>query len=212
MDELDILKKHWKKQEAGLPQLSYDEIYQMLWKKSSSIVKWIFVISIVELLLSSLLSIGLADAEYWSEVEALDLMQFTIGFYVLSYCVTFYFIYRFYRNYQKISSTDDAATLMKNILNTRKTVKNYIAFVLIASGLSAVVVAVFSLKNHQLVAQAEDMSKYTYDTIDWIKFIASGLIILGIFLGALWLFYKLIYGILLGRLRRNYKELKKLEM
>lgn len=212
MDELDILKQNWKKQEEDLPQLSYDQIYQMLWKKSSSIVKWIFVISILELLLSTLLSIALADGDYWADMDELHLKNFTIGLYIFSYSVTFYFIFRFYRNYRKISTTDDAATLMKNILNTRKTVKTYIAFVLITSGLSAIIVAVFSIRNHQLITQVEEASKYTFDLLDWVKFITAGLVILGVFLCALWLFYKVIYGILLRRLKRNYRELKKMEV
>lgn len=212
MDELDILKQNWKKQEENLPRLSYDQIYQMLWKKSSSIVRWIFVISILELLLSTLLSIGLADADYWAEMDQLHLKDFTIGLYIFSYSMTFYFIFRFYRNYRKISTTDDAATLMKNILNTRRTVKTYIAFVLITSGLSALVVAFFSIRNHKLITQVEETSKYTFDLLDWVKFITAGLLILGAFLCALWLFYKLIYGILLKRLKRNYKELKNLEV
>lgn len=212
MDELDFLKQNWKKQEEGLPRLSYEQIYKMLWKKSSSIVRWIFVISILELLISTLLTIGLADADYWAEMETLHLKTFTIGLYIFSYSVTFYFIYRFYRNYKTISSTDNAATLMRNILRTRKTVKTYIAFVLISSGVSAIIVTFFTVKNHQMIAQAEETSKYTFETLDWIKFLFAGLILLGVFLCALWLFYKLIYGILLGRLKRNYKELKKLEI
>lgn len=212
MDELDILKQNWKKQEEDLPRLSYDQIYKMLWKKSSSIVKWIFVISILELLLSTLLSIGLADAEYWAEMEQIHLKNFTIGLYIFSYSVTFYFIYRFYRNYKKISATDDAATLMRNIIKTRRTVKTYIAFVLISSGLTAVIIAVFTLRNHQMFATAEETSKYTFDMLDWVKLVVGGLVILGVFLCALWLFYKLIYGILLKRLRANYRELKKLEV
>ena len=50
MDELELLKKDWQKQEQGLPKLSYDQIYNMIWKKSSSVVKWIFYVSIVEFL------------------------------------------------------------------------------------------------------------------------------------------------------------------
>ncbi len=212
MDELEILKKDWKKKEAELPRLSYNEIYQMLWKRSSSIVKWIFVISILELFLSTLLSIFLADEAYWLEMEQLKLRNFTIGLYVISYGITFYFIYRFYRNYQKISSTDDAATLMQNILRTRKTVKTYIAFVLISSGISALVVSYFSVKNHQLTASVEDAAKYSFDLMAWTKFIFLAFIALSIFLCAIWLFYKLLYGILLKRLKRNYRELKTLEM
>ena len=33
MDELELLKKDWQKQEQQLPKLSFDEIYKMIWKK-----------------------------------------------------------------------------------------------------------------------------------------------------------------------------------
>ena len=50
MDDLDLLKQKWQSVEQELPKLSYTDIHQMLLKKSSSIVKWIFLISIAELL------------------------------------------------------------------------------------------------------------------------------------------------------------------
>lgn len=212
MDELDILKQDWKKQEAGLPRLSFDDIYKMLWKRSSSIVKWIFIISILELFLSTFLSIIFADQAYWDEMEQLHLINFTYGYYIISYCITFFFIYRFYLNYRKISTTDDAATLMKNILRTRRTVKIYIGYVLASTAFSAVVISYFSIKNHRVIATAEDSAKYSFETLDWVKFILIGLVALAIFLAIIWLFYKLIYGILLRKLKRNYKELSKLEM
>ena len=212
MEELDFLKKDWKKQEENFPHLSYNDIYKMIWKRSSSIVKWIFVISILELFLSTFLNILLADDAYWKEMEQLHIKNFTIGLYVVSYCITFYFIYRFYRNYRRISATDDAATLMENIIRTRKTVKTYIAYVLIFSGISALVVSYFTLKNHQSIRDSEVVTTYTYETLDWVKFILLGIIVLAIFLCVLWLFYRLIYGILLRKLLRNYRELKKLEM
>jgi len=55
MDELDLLKKDWQNKEEHLPKLSYNELYNMIWKKSSSIVKWILIISILELVLPHLL-------------------------------------------------------------------------------------------------------------------------------------------------------------
>lgn len=212
MDELDLLKKDWKKQEVNLPRLSYDDIYRMLWKRSSSIVKWIFVISIVELFLSTFLSIIFADKTYWDQMEELHLTNFTRGLYIISYSITLYFIYRFYRNYKKISTTDDASTLMKNILRTRKTVKIYIAYVLISTGISAVVISYFSIQNHRTLNQVEETAKYSFEALDWVKFILIGLLALAAFLGIIWLFYRLLYGILLRRLKRNYKELQKLEM
>lgn len=212
MDELEFLKQNWKKQEEHLPRLSYDQIYKMIWKRSSSIVKWIFVISIVELLLSSLLSIYMADATYWEQMEELQLKETTIFFYIVSYLITFYFIFCFYRNYRRISSTDDAATLMDNILKTRRTVKNYIAYILISTGLYSIVISWFTIQRHQIMQEAKDVSRYTFDTVDWVKFTILGCLVLAVFLLALWLFYRLLYGILLRRLKRNYKELKRLEM
>jgi len=46
-DELELLKKDWQKQSEALPKLTAEEIYPMLHKKSSSIVKWIFIISLI---------------------------------------------------------------------------------------------------------------------------------------------------------------------
>jgi hypothetical protein len=211
MDELDLLKKDWKQQEKNLPHLSYDEIYKMIWKKSSSIVRWIFVISIVEFLLGAVLNIFLADEEYWEQMEKYNLTEFTVAVYIISYLVTFYFIFRFYKNYKRISSTDSATRLMKNILQTRKTVKYYIGFILISTGLVFIVTLYLMLRNH--VVTAEPVSgNMEFDTQQWLLFIGGTLLVLVVLLGAIWLIYRIIYGILLKRLHKNYKELKKLDM
>ncbi|WP_372919543.1 hypothetical protein [Salegentibacter sp.] len=211
MDELDILKKDWKQQEATLPKLSYNEIYKMLWKKSSSIVRWIFIISILELLFWGVLNILLSDGEFWKRMEIIHLKEFTVGVYILSYAITFYFIYRFYRNYKKISSTDDAATLMKNILTTRKTVKYYVGFIIISTALTSLVYAYFTIFHHAATTEVTDPAKYSFSITQWLVLTAAIIFSLAIFLGLLWLFYRLIYGILLKRLNKNYKDLKNLE-
>lgn len=212
MDELELLKKDWQKQEGNYPQLSYDQIYKMIWKKSSSIVKWIFVISILEFLFWALITIFFADNDYWKEMERLHLREFTIVAYIVNYGITFFFIYLFYRNYRRISSTDDATTLMKNILKTRKTVKCYIAYILISTAIVTLVYTYFAFYYHPETVQVEDASNYTFTFMQWAIF--SGVMIVGlaILLALIWLFYRLIYGILLRRLNKNYKELKKLEM
>ena len=48
MDELDILKQNWKRNAENFPKFSEQDIYAMLHKKSSSIVKWILIISVLE--------------------------------------------------------------------------------------------------------------------------------------------------------------------
>ncbi|MDT0689057.1 hypothetical protein RM549_04625 [Salegentibacter sp. F188] len=212
MDGLDLLKKNWKKQEENLPHLSYDEIYKMIWKKSSSIVKWIFIISIIEFLLGTVLSIVLADKEYWQQMETLHLKEFMIFAEAISYPITLYFIYCFYKNYRKISSTDSASKLMKDILRTRKTVKYYIAYVLISIAIITMVSVYILIHFHVLEIDVDETSKYVFDTVDWIKMIAILTIALILLLGSIWLFYRLLYGILLRRLNRNYKELKNLDV
>lgn len=211
MDNLDLLKKDWKRQEKNLPHHSYDELYKMIWKRSHSIVKWIFIISILEFLLGTILNITLTDDEYWATLKENDLTEITIGVYIISYAITFYFIFRFYKNYKRISTTDSASTLMKNILRTRKTVKFYIGYVLISSGVYFVVV-LFMMIRHHMNSVSSEGSNMEFDTMQWLLFIGAILLVLAIFLGVIWLIYRVIYGILLRRLKRNYKELKKLEM
>jgi len=211
MDELDLLKKDWNKQQGNYPKLTFDQIYKMIWKRSHSIVKWIFYISLIELLAGTLLNIIFSGDKYWESIKENGLEEFTIVLYVISYTITFYFIYRFYRNYRKISTTDDASTLMKNILKTRKTVKYYIAYVLISSGILIVGVSVYMILHHTN-KDVEDISNYSFEAMDWVKFIGASVLVLTVFLGIIWLFYRLLYGILLRRLKKNYIELKKLEL
>jgi|SRR5690606_596201 len=213
MDELEILKQDWKKQESNYPHLSYDQIYKMLWKKSSSIVKWIFVISVLEFLFWAVLSVFYINDEYWAQVERIHLTEFTIAIYIISYTITFYFIYQFYRNYKKISATDDAVTLMDNILKTRKTVKLYIAYVIISTLVTALVSIYFTMEYHINSAEVLDSTKdYSFDFNQWAILLCFTVLFILIFLGLIWLFYRLLYGILLKRLAKNYKELKKLEI
>jgi H+/gluconate symporter-like permease len=211
MDELDLLKKDWNRQQGNYPKLTYDQIYKMIWKRSQSIVKWIFYISVIELLFATIINIVFSGDKYWQDIEKNGLSQVITILYIISYAITFYFIYRFYKNYKKISTTDDASTLMRNILKTRKTVKYYIAYVLISSGITVVGISVYMIVNHSNTG-INDISKYSFETIDWLKFIGVSVLVLTIFLGLIWLFYRLLYGILLRRLKKNYAELKKLKM
>lgn len=211
MDELDLLKKDWNSQQGNYPKVSYDEIYKMIWKRSHSIVKWIFYISLIELLAATILNIIFSGDKYWEDIEKYDLESTITILYIVSYAITFYFIYRFYRNYKRISSTDDAATLMNNILRTRKIVKYYIAYVLISTGVTVVGISGYMIVNHSNT-NVEDISKYSFEAIDWVKFIGASALVLTVFLGLIWLFYRLLYGILLKRLKKNYVELKKLEV
>lgn len=73
MKELDLLKKDWKRNSDSFEQLSENDIYKMIHKKSSSVVKWIFIVSIIELGLGLLLGIALSFTKYDEKnVELID--------------------------------------------------------------------------------------------------------------------------------------------
>lgn len=205
MDELDLLKKDWKKQDANLPNIKAQEIYPLLLKRSSSIVKWIFFISIAELALGIILNLLLADNDFWKEIDHIHLTTATVIIYALSYIITIFFVILFYKRYRAINTTDSASALMKNILKTRRTVKYYIIYIVVSSGILCFVYFIFSLMyNEQFSAIRSDL--------DWVKAIAIGLITTIIFSLVLWGVYALIYGLLLRKLKRNYKEIKRLEI
>ena len=99
MDELDLLKKDWKKNDRQFPKVSEQEIYAMLHKKSSSIVKWIFIISVLEILLWTAISALTADESYFKTLEHYHIDTLMNIFTVVNYIVIAVFIFLFYKNF-----------------------------------------------------------------------------------------------------------------
>ncbi|MGM5470047.1 hypothetical protein ACS386_07190 [Flavobacteriaceae bacterium LMO-SS05] len=213
MDELDILKKDWRKDDARYPKLSYDDIYGMILKKSSSVVKWIFIISILEFVFWTGISFALKDADFNKKFDTYQAEDIMIPFMALGYLILAYFFYKFFMNYRLISVTDNAKRLMENILKTRRTVKHYVAFNLIYLVVSAFLVLGIEFNRDKAIIAT--INKATADG-ELFKFYAMTILattlVLAVFIGLFLVFYYLIYGILLKRLYNNYKELKKLEV
>lgn len=215
MDELELLKKDWQKKDVAHPKLSYNEIYSMLWKKSSSIVKWIFVISILEFALPHLLYLLPSSRNNLNVFGSTGFDNYVIVFSVFYYLVVCYFIYQFYNRFKEITVLDNAKNLMSKIIKTRKTVKNYIIFSL---AMILVLILLFMLGIYlnndfsnlisEMGANAKKMSpeKLKHTLIIGIGALGAFLIVV---IGAV---YFLLYGLLLRKLNRNYQELKKLEI
>ncbi|MEO0527807.1 MAG: hypothetical protein AAFZ89_11310 [Bacteroidota bacterium] len=213
MDELELLKKDWQKKDNRHPKLSYDEIYKMIWKKSSSIVKWIFYISIIEFVFWAVINIVFTDKESLSTMKTIHIYELNMVLTVVNYLVLLFFIYKFYVNYKKISFTDSSRKLMKTILNVKRTVTQYVWFNIMVFTVSFII-SVYGVFNY-----GED-GKKLYDaasnagneTTFWVMIIGISVVTIAILLALIWLFYKLLYGILLKKLRANYNELKRLEV
>src|SRR5690554_2152239 len=127
MDGLELLKKRWKEDEQKDPKLSFQQIYDMLFKKSTSIVKWIFIISIAELLFWIGLSF-LTPKSTYDVLELLGVMDYIFYANIVHYIIVAGFIYLFYRNYTAIQVTDSTRQLTQSILRTRKTVKCFVVY------------------------------------------------------------------------------------
>ncbi|WP_339713217.1 hypothetical protein [uncultured Kriegella sp.] len=213
MDELELLKKDWQKKEEHLPKLSYEDIYKMIWKKSSSIVKWMFYISIIEFVFWATINLVFTDAESWELFRTLHVYEITLTVTLINYAVLLYFIFKFYSNYRKISFTDSSKKLMKTILSVKRTVTQYVWFNIAIFTVSLVTGLYGSVRYGPDSKKILDAAEHAGNqTIFWILTIGATLVMVMILLLLVWLFYKLLYGILLKRLKKNYEELRQLEI
>jgi len=209
MKELDLLKKDWQKNNT-FEQVSEVDIYKMLHTKSSSIVKWIFIISILEILLWTSISVFFNTDDYLKNIKHEELNVYFEVLTYFNYVVILVFIYLFYKNYVAISITVSTKQLMKDILKTRKTVQCYVWYNLGMVGLSLMMGFFMAFNyNPDVVVLLDKMGNNTKVMVFTIVFFILAFVL---FLGAFWLFYRLLYGILLRRLYANYKELKKIDL
>ena len=210
MDELELLKKDWVKSDDRFEKKSASQIYPMLFKKSSNIVKTLFYISIAELvfiLLCNFTPFLMSDDyhKHFTETFGDGIMQKTL--LLLSYLVIVVFIYLLYRSYKTISVVDSTKQLMTNILKTRRIIKYYVVYNLFIIVVSAPYYTYLSLKTKNT-----DFNVTAMSTMELSKFIGVVTVLTIIIMAIIFGFYSLIYGILLKRLNRNYKELKKIEV
>jgi hypothetical protein len=195
MDMLDNFKDAWKQQESTKIRFTDSDIYKMIHKKSSSIVKWIFYISIIEFILffSSNFFID------FNEMEELGLQNFVKILISISFIIGVVFVYLFYKNYKNICVGDSTKKLMKNILKTKKTVSIYIVIQLFIAGITIIGSAYATIQSYDINNDSHLLSSTKF----WMIILILTVLLLGVF----WLFYQLLYGILLRRLKKNYKEL-----
>ena len=102
---------------------------------------------------------------------------------------------------------------MRTILKVKRTVTQYVWFNLIIFTVSAIIygygVLLYTPEGQEIVqAAAQDGDSTEF----WALIIITSIALTAVGLFIIWLFYKLLYGILLKKLRKNYNELKRLEV
>ena len=213
MDELEILKNDWKKKDHSFNQITEKEIYGMLHKRSSSIVKWIFIISVCEFLLWIAASLLMRNNEKVNKFYDYDKFHVMTILEFINYGILIYFIVKFYQNYRTINTTQPIKSLIKNVLNTRKTVQTYIKIIIVYTVITTIIMFFVQFNfDPEILKIYHEVERNGNETMFIVLSLVITLIFIGIFALFIWLFYKLIYGILLKRLYNNYEELKKLEV
>jgi hypothetical protein len=205
MKELDLLKKQWQKSTNSFEQVSEIEIYKMIHKNSSSVVKWILIVSILEFVILNGISFFVSDKAYET---ILALYPFLSVLEKINYLIIIIFIYCFYRNYKAISTLQSSKSLIEHILKTRKIVTYYIYWNIIIGGFSGALSGVDSFNNgYNAGATLPENSKGVLE----VNYLTMTLIAL-LTMGFMWLFYKLLYGGFLRKLKNNYIELEKIDL
>jgi len=200
MENLDSIKDLWKNQGESTIRFTQSDIHNMVQKKSSSIVKWILIISILEFLLPNLVFIFTdidATRSFYQKYELTTVMQF---YGIIHIIIIIGFIYIFYKNYKNISVASNVKILLSDILKTRRTVKNYIYYNLTIMGIIGLHMFYMVYNSPQFIDELPNNSNLV---MVW----GISIILLVLVLLIFWLFYRVLYGFLLKKLKKNYAEL-----
>ncbi|MCW3159908.1 beta-carotene 15,15'-monooxygenase [Chryseobacterium oryctis] len=216
--DLDSFKKTWQEQPV---QQKYDnsEILQMLNRKSRNYVKYIFWISVAEFLFFSVMGLFYfvpnddsnsflkilekLGAHKTPEVEnSFDNTYFAIK--ILSLLITAYFVFKFYQNYRKIRIEENLKQLIIRIIKFKKTVNAFIliSIVLLIAFMFVFTAFIFYALNTQNIQP----------TGSELTIVISGIIIstvLSVLL--IWLYYRLVYGIIIRKLDKNLTQLQEID-
>lgn len=204
MEQLEKLKDVWKNQGDSVIKFSGEDINNMLQKKSSSIVKWILIISILEFVLPNLIYI-VTDHDASRRInENYGLTNITMIYTAVHVVIICVFIYFFYKNYKNISVDSSVKELLSDILKTRKTVKYYIYY-------NLTMAAIIGVHIFYIVFNSESFLEKIPEELNLITVWLVALSLLAIAIFIFWIFYRILYGILLKKLNKNYDDLLKNE-
>ena len=186
MDELELLKRDWQASTEKFQSYSDEDIYKMSHKKSSSIVKTLFYISLAELVFWILVNILPSMLSDKMRAQMDEMMHNTIyvALTVMSYAIILLFVFLLWKSYTSISVTDNAKKLMESILKTRKIIKYYVLYNLTFAFISIPVSFYLTLREHPEMAE----KIAAFNNLQLVLLVGIIIVATGIFLLLIWLF------------------------
>ena len=204
MDHLEKLKGVWQDQNDSAIKFTKSDIFGMIQKKSSSVVKWILIVSIIEFILPNLLLLFTDNTASKKLYETYGLNGIMLNYTILYVIIIIGFIYYFYKNYKNISADNSVKELLHSIILTRKTVKYYI-------NTNLTLAAIIGLHVFYKVFNSPVFMDKLPENTNMLTVWATAITVFAIVLFLFWCVYKIVYGFFLRKLNRNYKELLKNE-
>lgn len=216
--DLDSFKKTWQEQPVQ-PKYDSTEILQMLNRKSRNYVKYIFWISVLEFLFFSVLGLFYffqdEDSDSFRKIlEKLGAQEAPeietnfdhayLAIKILSLLITAYFVLKFYQNYRKIRIEENLKGLITRIIKFKKTVNAFIliSIVLLIAFMFVFTAFIFYVLNSQNVQPSNSN----------LIIVIIGIIVSTVLCVLLiWLYYRLVYGIIIRKLDKNLKQLKDID-
>lgn len=216
--DIDLLKKTWQEQNIR-PKYAGSEILEMLNKKSRHIVKYIFWISAAEFLVFLALTIlyifqtddndsviniieRLGAKKTFETEKNLAHLYFLMK--IVCLLVTGIFAVKFYSNYRKIRVEENLKKFILRIVNFRQTVNRFIMANFGLVILFAVVICWF-------IYNEISMQQVQLNPEIIIGFVITAIIMTGIYIGLVWFYYRVVYGIMMKKLDKNLEQLKEIE-
>jgi len=204
MDHLEKLKGVWQNQNDSAIKFTKSDIFSMIQKKSSSVVKWILIVSIIEFILPNLILLFTDNTASKKLYDTYDLNGIILNYTILYVIIIIGFIYYFYKNYKNISADNSVKELLHSIILTRKTVKYYI-------NTNLTLAAIIGLHVFYKVFNSPVFMDKLPENTNMLTVWATAITVFAIVLFLFWCAYKIVYGFFLRKLNRNYKELLKNE-
>ncbi len=216
--DLDQLKKSWQEHKVA-PKYNSTEIEAMRNKSSRNYVKYIFWISCAEFLVILGMNIyylfaGEDSQTYINILRKVGVhnsvevqSDFDHLYYVLkiiSLILTAVFVVQFYWNYKKITVESNLKKLSFQIIKFKKTVNLIILANIFLMILYTVALVIFT--NWILFEQNIALARSTL-----IGFYAGFGVMMALGVVLIWIYYRVVYGIILKKLGENLLELKKID-
>ena len=212
--ELDDLKSIWGsiKEEEKFDQ---NQIFQMLKKKSSTTIKWLFIFTFCEFILFISYNLyvlisgkSLFNNEVKSLVEQKTIHNYEIAS-VLGIAITFVFLVMAYRYFRKIDLNQSVVDLMKNIISFRRLVNLFILFTVLSLIISSAPFYYELGQSIYLAKHANDIKPLVENATiyGWIAIITAVAFI--VIIGTV--YYGIIYFLFLRKLQQNLRELREIK-